>query len=215
MRRLIIIGQHGMGKSSLGNLLLNENVFTVGAQMSSVTKKLDSGKSNKYEVIDCPGFGDLTDEYIFFKQYLERRAELIEFAPINAIVLVVKFDEKESVGFGAAVKNFYSAFGHDGLQSVMLVCIQGKLNLDEKEFKQCLFDSDGYKFLKEKKGGEIPYCLWDNLNPKRYSSQQEDFDSCLYFLKTFDEQAIADSFQLIIKQMEIMELKKKIKKKNF
>ena len=212
MRRLIIIGQHGMGKSSLGNLLLKQNIFTVGEQMSSVTKKLDSGKSNKYEVIDCPGFGDLTDEYIFFKQYLGRKAELINFAPINAIVLVVKFDEKESIGFGTAVKDFYSAFGHDGLQSVMLVCIQGKLNLNESDFKQCLYNSDGYKYLEGKKGGPIPFCLWDNLNPNRYPSQQQDFDNCLYFLQTFDEREMDNSFKLIVKQMEIMELKKNIQR---
>jgi hypothetical protein len=40
-------------------------------------------------------------------------------------------------------------------------------------------DSDGYKYLKGKnKGKDIPFCLWDNLNPF-YPNQKTDFMNCI------------------------------------
>ena len=204
MRRLILIGQLGMGKSSLGNALLNQNKFSVGCQNSAVTVEVQIEESLKYKIFDCPGYGDVNDEYRFFKKFLEHKNVLIKFAPINAIVIVVKFDQRESNNFLDAAKNCYSAFGKEGLKSVMLVCIQAndRLIMSNADFKKCLFESDGYTFLKEKNDAQpIPYCLWDNLNPNRYPTQQEDFDDCLLHLRALDRRSLNFSFELIEREL--------------
>ena len=204
MRQLILIGQLGMGKSSLGNALLKQNKFSVGCQNSAVTVEVQIGESLKYKIFDCPGYGDVNDEYRFFKKFLDHKNVLINFAPINAIVIVVKFDQRESNNFLDAAKNCYSAFGKEGLKSVMLVCIQAndRLIMSNADFKKCLFESDGYKFLKEKNDAQpIPYCLWDNLNPNRYPTQQEDFDDCLLHLRALDRRSLNFSFELIEREL--------------
>ena len=70
MRHILIIGQFGMGKSTLGNRLLRKNFFTTGNQPKTITEEIQIGQSNKYKIIDCPGFGDSLDQFRFFKQYL-------------------------------------------------------------------------------------------------------------------------------------------------
>jgi hypothetical protein len=134
----------------------------------------------------------------------------MNFAPINAIVLVIKFDQKESTSFLSSAKDLYSAFGYDALKSLMLVCIQAsdRLKMGDNEFKQCLYNSDGYKYLKEKKGNDLPYCLWDNIKP--YPTQQQDFDNCFHHLQTYDKRSVSFSFQLIEKHIEVIELRNEI-----
>lgn len=203
MRRLVLIGQLGMGKSTLGNALLNQNRFSIGCQNSAVTEEVQTGESFKYKIFDCPGFGDVNDEFRFFKKFLDHKNVLINFVPINAIVIVVKFDQRESNNFLDAAKNCYSAFGKEGIKSVMIVCIQAndRLIMSNDDFRRCLFESDGYKYLKEKKGDFIPYCLWDNLNPNRYPTQKEDFDHCLLHLRALDRRSLDFSFELIEREL--------------
>ena len=58
--------------------------------------------------------------------------------------------------------------------------------MSDKDFKQCLHKSDGYRYLFEKNGeNHLPFCLWDNIKP--YPTQQQDFDNCLNHLQTFDK----------------------------
>ncbi len=59
---MILIGETGNGKSSLGNALLGYKAFTVSADVKAETKetmgKYGQGDAEKVFVIDTPGFQD-------------------------------------------------------------------------------------------------------------------------------------------------------------
>ena len=77
--KLFIVGSMGSGKSTLGNKLIGSNVFTSGTQIESVTCEIQKAVSEKYVIIDCPGFGDNNEKKLFFEQVLRRKYRLIVF----------------------------------------------------------------------------------------------------------------------------------------
>ena len=74
MKNILLIGETGTGKSSLGNFLLGEDIFKVSDDPLSGTKKI-TGKQNKIDnifVIDTPGYQDSDgDDRKNFKDILE------------------------------------------------------------------------------------------------------------------------------------------------
>jgi hypothetical protein len=112
----------------------------------------------------------------------------MSFLPIDAFVLVVKFDKEESKGFFSAAKQFVQFFGRLGIQSLMIICIQAneQMIFSTNKFHTILLRSDGFNYLKEKNSGSaIPYCLWDNLRPP--ADQETNFLNCLKELKQFNK----------------------------
>ena len=201
-----------MGKSTLGNRLLKKNFFTTGNQPKTITENIQIGVSDKYKIIDCPGFGDSLNQFRFFNEYLLFKKAILSLAPINAIVLVVKFDQKDALSFLSAAKDFHSVFGDEGLGSLMLVCIQGsdKLTMSDADFEKCLHASDGYKFLcKKNENKPIPHCLWDSFSQFNYPTQESDFENCILNLRPYNEMYLKFSFQLVERQIRIMELEKR------
>ena len=69
--------------------------------------------------------------------------------PLDAFVLVIKFDQKESKGFFGAAKQFVRYFGRIGIKSLMIICIQANdaLILSTDEFREVLLRTDGYTYL--------------------------------------------------------------------
>ena len=74
MKNILLIGETGTGKSSLGNFLLGEDFFKVSDEPFSGTKKI-TGKQNEIDnifVIDTPGYQDSDgDDRKNFKDILE------------------------------------------------------------------------------------------------------------------------------------------------
>ena len=110
LKKLLLAGTIGYGKSTTGNKLLIKNKFNCGAGVHRETIKLQHGKSDIYEITDCPGFGEVTDRNLFFNQILEHKTDLINRSPFNALILVIKFkkagDDISSDGFFGSAKIF-------------------------------------------------------------------------------------------------------------
>jgi len=182
-KKFIILGLMGYGKSTTGNKLCGDQFFTVGNDINRITTSIKFQKTKKSNVdltvVDCPGFGDPTDETIFFHEFLKRKESFIESVPIDAFILVIKFNENVYNSFLESAKHYVDAFGTEGIKSLMILYIQGseKLRYSKDEFKDIILKSDGYLFLVNRnENSNVPYCLWDNF--VEYTDQEKNFNEC-------------------------------------
>ncbi|GAT99457.1 AIG1 family protein [Entamoeba histolytica] len=94
--KLLLIGETGVGKSSLGNFILERTVFTVDYSTNSVKKDV-AGYFGKYErkdlfVIDTPGLQDTQE---LNEKFLNDIVEYVKKqGGINGIILTIDFNEE-------------------------------------------------------------------------------------------------------------------------
>jgi GTP-binding protein EngB required for normal cell division len=99
-KTILIIGETGVGKSYIGNKLLETTAFHTSANINSTTKKIQSHIKTislpqehglmDLEVVDTPGIGDTDGESI---EFLDKIVEYIRTHTINIIAIVVKHDK--------------------------------------------------------------------------------------------------------------------------
>ena len=108
---LVLFGETGHGKSTLGNGILGKEIFKTNDTMQSVTKEIYEsngiGKTEDIFVIDTPGIND-TDgkENEYLNQlaiYLKKRSD------IKGIVVVLNFNLKTALQ-NSAEKSFKTIF---------------------------------------------------------------------------------------------------------
>lgn len=213
VNNLILVGQLGNGKSTTANFLLQGNFFDTGCSLNSITKNFSIFESDNIRIIDCPGFGDLYDESIFFKKFLENKDALLKYGDYG-LILVVKFYDYSSDGFLLAAKDFLSVFGCNGLQSLIIFCIQsGKIRFSNSHFERIINESSGYNYLLHKNNKrKIPYVLWDNFKP--YPNQVDQLFSCLDLINKFDSGQMQLSFKLVQNHVSQLYLEEKLRRSN-
>jgi hypothetical protein len=170
-KRVILIGAMGHGKSTSGNKILRGNYFTSGRSIGRVTESVQIKEANQIKIADCPGFGD--KDAIFNYSYRTMKANLENMCPLHAIVLVIKFNDKESIQFLEVARSFLKYFGSPAIKSLVIACIQtGDIRYSDDEFKQILYANEGYKHLVSRNNNtHVHYLLWDNFDP--YPNQHD------------------------------------------
>ena len=156
--------------------------------------------SGNLTVFDCPGFGDPSNETIFFRNFLSKKEQLLNAAPIDAFLLVTKFDRDESGAFLQTAEHFVKSFGKPALKSLIILCIQGNpaRRYSDSEFEKILKQTSGYTYLKSlNSDNEIKYLLWERQN----------FDSVRKSLPKYSKEQMEMAFDLVENRAEFMENK--------
>lgn len=141
---LLLLGETGVGKSSLGNLILNEpNAFSISDKPESETK-ITCGKISKDKnifVIDTPGFQDSQGKD---KEHLEQMIEYIKIQnKLHGIILVFNYYEnKESNSLSKSnktnleiIKNIFKGIDIGGRMGIFFTHYNST-QTDEKEKKK-------------------------------------------------------------------------------
>ena len=172
--KLIFVGPMGYGKSSTANKILAKNCFTSANAAGRVTNIVQIAENKNTVIADCPGFGDNVSDKTFHGAYLDAASTLYCMCPIDAIVLVIKFNDAESMAFLNAAKDVHKFFGTPAFRSLIILCIQaGSYRYSDNDFHRVLIKTAGYKYLKAYNyDDDIPYVLWDNFDP--YEDQLEN-----------------------------------------
>lgn len=202
--KLVLLGPVGNGKSTTGNNLLHQNVFTSGRDVAAITRVIQKGENENLAVIDCPGFGDHFDESLFYREFLRNEERFLQIAPIDAFLMLIKFDIDSSEGFFYAARDFVSSFGAPGIISLVLVCIQSnpKRRFGNADFERVLKNSDGYRFLKrENENHDIQWCLWENLQ-NEYPDQLKNLFACIFRVQPFKRDFFKFSFQMVKNKLQ-------------
>lgn len=185
---LILIGN---GKSTTGNKLLNEKYF----QSSQILgDRIQIKEGNEFKIVIFPNFGvqDKTKTFRsavnmgIYSQIYDISSDSNHFG----IVMVVQFYNKESERFLDLANDFLEYFESTAIKSLLIVCIQiGNIQYSDNEFQDILFNSEGYKLLKENNGGtHLNFMLWDNFNP--YDGQYDTFRSKLSKVTSYNEEML-------------------------
>jgi predicted GTPase len=202
--KILFLGPMGHGKSTTANKISNSNSFTTGVDDRSVTQFIRIKSHQNTIAIDCPGFGDPTNEQLFMRQFLTKRAELLANAPINAFVLVIAFDRNVSAAFLDSAKQFVRCFGTEGIKSLLILCIQKNpaRRYSDDEFQDIFVNSEGARFLFRKNNSQnLNMCLWENIHGE-YPSQREKFFSIVNALPKFTDLHMKYAFDMIENQLE-------------
>ena len=145
--------------------------------MNLITTYVKIAEINGFKIADCAGFGDNIEDKVFLQSYRDNESVLKSMAPINAIVMVVKFNNTDALSFKNTAYEFWKIFGNRSIGSIVLLCIQtGDIIYSDDDFRRILTNSEGYKFLKSKnEDRDIPHVLWDNFH--EYPNQTESFNN--------------------------------------
>ena len=162
---ILLFGETGNGKSSLGNFLLGNNVFNVSADVKAETKvtfgRQGTGDSSDLFVIDTPGLQDTEgsdrEHMIQLIQYVKEHKEL------NAIIVVFNYQQvRFPYNIQTMLKLFCNIFPmkdvgkHIALVFTNAFTRKGFLTNEQKVEKSSKVLPEFKRVIKEASGTELP-----------------------------------------------------------
>jgi len=149
--KLMLIGETGNGKSSLGNYILGKEVFRVSSKPRSETK-ITEGKNGDDEnsnivVIDTPGFQDTEGED---KKHIEQMVNYLKSnVGVQAVLIVFNYHQpKLASHIKTMMKILYNIFSFPNFWShvaIVFTRFYHYIPLEEQEKKQTVIN----KFIPE------------------------------------------------------------------
>ena len=225
MEKALVVGSVSNGKTSFTNSCAKDSFFTTGKCDTGITKKFQSVTLNEImlKLIDSPPFGPDEEMTLNFLKNLKKIfLDLTYFdqykneLPFNKLILVNKFEKIfEEENFLKTAEIFYRIFGFEGLNNLIIVCIQPDPNLryGNNDFEVFFKNTNAYKFLLEKNNQkQIKYCNWDNYYAA-FSKQYDNLEILLTELEGNDNQVKFDSRAFLYLKERVDDLIEIYKKK--
>ncbi|XP_030649830.1 GTPase IMAP family member 4-like [Chanos chanos] len=158
---IVLLGEHGAGKSSCGNTILNKEVFTVGRQIEACAMEKAEVAGMQVTVVDTPGWNcdsaeDSSEEP---KQELKRSVEMLEGAP-HALLLIHSLESPFTYDHKRALEKHLELFGANVWDRAMVLFSRGDCNCDVRQYIDT--SSVALKFLLEKCSDR--YHVLNNMN---------------------------------------------------
>ena len=135
--KIMLIGETGVGKSQLGNFLLQKEFFKVGHTDESETEKISEYSSNignmRVTIIDTPGLNDTLGRD---EQNMNLIVEKFQNdSSIDGMILVYSYkNSKKILKHQELLKNLITIFGEDLLKKRLKVIITNRTVGEERDY---------------------------------------------------------------------------------
>lgn len=185
---LVLFGETGHGKSTLGNAILGKEIFKTNDTMQSVTKEIYEsngvGKSEDIFVIDTPGLNDTEGKE---NEYLKKLANYLkQRTDVKGIVVVLNFNLKTALQncVEKSFKTIFKIFKSESICTHIIVTFthfygarkQPKRN-EQGELKETIFKifKDNYYYIFNKKCpiNSLPFYFIDIQSDEELDSESK------------------------------------------
>ena len=177
---VIILGETGVGKSNLGNFLINEEKFKISPSLNSETQTVNKGESNEIIFLDTPGINDTsTNENLEEEHLIEITKAFKKEKNLNTILILLNYQQPRLTrNLKIMIKLFCSIFKisffmkHLGIIFTRCFTEDGRPDAHELLQKKNEYDEEIKKLIKstlinEEFSDDIIQYFFVNLNPKK------------------------------------------------